>query len=241
MDGMEQVLMMVDECERNRDSRKDGRKRDDYKNQEEWTVHRMRKTIEVSTGRFCDKIEQSVLYIPGIEILYRIRMLMGKFIGRIGQSRLYTHGIATTTAEVEVEEILEGTKENEYSQEMETISNECGDQTEENVRKVDTQVKESEQTVRSIVIHQKKAPKSVGVQTKLRKYDVIQYKGENGEEYTNGMLFSRAVKASGKWRDWWKVKDMVIGDIQARDLSKVLDLRKMDVCQTTRTNMRMCW
>jgi hypothetical protein len=68
----------------------------------------------------------------------------------------------------------------------------------------------------------------VAVHPQLRKNDVVQYKGkDNDEEYANGMLVSRAAKASGKRSDLWNVKDMATGDIQWRDLSKVSELRKM--------------
>jgi hypothetical protein len=115
-------------------------------------------------------------------------------------------------------------EENENTQEIEIVSTQNGNHSEED----EEILEENEENEDLQVEEPQQVPRSVVVRPQLKKNDMVQYRGTDDDDYSKGMLYSRAGKAKGPLCHWWNVKDMVTGHIQAMDLSIVSEIQRID-------------
>ena len=56
---------------------------------------------------------------------------------------------------------------------------------------------------------------------------MIRFKRVEGDEWEDGQIVSRAGKATSKYRNWWNVKNVKTGHIQAEDLGSSSTVQKL--------------
>ena len=74
--------------------------------------------------------------------------------------------------------------------------------------------------------HQNQNQKSQS-ESKVKVNDMIRFKRADNEEWNDGQVVSRAGKATAKYRNWWNVKNVKTGHIQAEDLGGTSTVQKL--------------
>ena len=65
--------------------------------------------------------------------------------------------------------------------------------------------------------------------TDVRKLDIIRFKRSTDEEWTTGEILSRAGKSSGKFRNWWNIKNVQSGHQKPENIEQFAIIEKVTV------------